>query len=147
MAAMSDYLEAQLINHILRSGSFSKPSSLAVALLTTAAVDSDTGQFSIGSGVEVVNDFAYSRQTLTLSNAAWKDPEIALISETKNLLDISFSAALGGSWGTIVGIAICDSATYDSGNLILHGILNDPVTINNGDSFKISSNDLILSLD
>ena len=32
MAAFSDYLEAQLLNHIFRADSFQKPSNVSVAL-------------------------------------------------------------------------------------------------------------------
>lgn len=147
MVAMSNYLEAQLLDHILRNNTFAKPTSLAIALLTTAAVDSDTGQFTSGTGVEVVDDFAYARQSITLSDAAWKDPTIATIGLTQNLVDITWPASLGGTWGTIVAVAICDSATYDSGNVLLHGAMNDPTTINNGDTFKISSNDFNINFD
>lgn len=43
MAALSDYLESQLLNHIFRSGSFSKPSSIAIALTSGVPIDSSTG--------------------------------------------------------------------------------------------------------
>ena len=43
MAAMSDYLEVELIKHIFRTGSMTKPTVLAVALCTAATSDSQTG--------------------------------------------------------------------------------------------------------
>ena len=51
MAEMSDYLEDELVEHIFRTASFTKPTVLAIALLTTAADDDDTGQFSTSTGV------------------------------------------------------------------------------------------------
>ena len=110
-------------------------------------VDSDTGQFTVGTGVEVANTFGYARQAITISDAAWKDPSIVVQGLTQNLVDITWPVSLGGVWGTIVAVAIVDSTTYDAGNMLLHGILNDPVTINNGDTFKISSNDLNITFD
>jgi hypothetical protein len=147
MAAMSDYLEQLVINHILRTNTFAKPTSLAIALLTTAAVDSDTGKFTAGTGIEVANTFEYARQSITLSDAAWKDPSTATQGLTQNLVDITWPVALGGTWGTVVAVAIVDSDIYDAGNMLLHGLLNDPVTINNGDTFKISLNDLNITFD
>ena len=43
MASMSDYLESGVINHIFRNDTFSKPSNISVALLSSLADDSDTG--------------------------------------------------------------------------------------------------------
>jgi hypothetical protein len=43
MAAISDYLEAKILNHIFRSEEFVKPSSIAIALTSSVALDSNTG--------------------------------------------------------------------------------------------------------
>lgn len=43
MAALSDYLESALLNHIFRGNSFVKPSSVAIALTSGVPLDSDTG--------------------------------------------------------------------------------------------------------
>ena len=43
MAAFSDYLEAQLLNHIFRATSYTKPSNVSVALTGEVAKDNDTG--------------------------------------------------------------------------------------------------------
>ncbi len=43
MAAFSDYLEAQLLNHIFRADSFQKPSNVSVALTGDVAREGDTG--------------------------------------------------------------------------------------------------------
>lgn len=43
MAAFSDYLEAQLLNHIFRADSFQKPSNVSVALTGSVANESDDG--------------------------------------------------------------------------------------------------------
>ena len=41
MSAMSNYLEDQLVKHLFRTGSFTKPTVIAVALCTSAPTDSD----------------------------------------------------------------------------------------------------------
>ena len=61
MSGLSNYLEDELIKHLFRTGSFTKPTVLGFCCLTTAAVDADTGQFSTGTGVEVTDANAYAR--------------------------------------------------------------------------------------
>ena len=43
MAALSDYLESQLLNHLFRSGTLDKPTKIAIALTSGVPLDSDTG--------------------------------------------------------------------------------------------------------
>lgn len=43
MAALSDYLESALLNHLFRSANLPKPSSVAVALTSAVPKDSDNG--------------------------------------------------------------------------------------------------------
>lgn len=44
MAALSDYLESGLLNHIFRGQEFPKPSSIAIALTSDVPLESDTGE-------------------------------------------------------------------------------------------------------
>jgi hypothetical protein len=43
MAALSDYLESQLLNHLFRDESFPKPTTIALALTSKVPLDSDDG--------------------------------------------------------------------------------------------------------
>ena len=43
MAALSDYLESGLLNHLFRGSSFSKPTTIALALTSGVPSDNDTG--------------------------------------------------------------------------------------------------------
>lgn len=80
MAALSDYLESALLNHIFRNVSFPKPSSIAIALTSGVPVDSSTG-FNIPelpSGVQKGANFVttnYKRLNLgnpsTSGNSVW----------------------------------------------------------------------------
>jgi hypothetical protein len=138
MANFSDYLEDQLLTHIFRTSSYTKPTTLAIALLTSAATDSDTG----ASITEVSNANAYARQTLNPLDANW-----TLTSGTSdNASAITFPQATG-NWGTIVGVAIVDSATYGAGNMLFHGTLAENKTVNNGDTFSFDIGDLNITLD
>jgi hypothetical protein len=59
MAALSDYLESQLLNHIFRSGVFAKPSEISIALTSGVCLDSDNGSNipELPSGVSRGNNF------------------------------------------------------------------------------------------
>ena len=62
-----------------------------------------------------------------------------------NSSTITFSAASGGSWGSITHIGIFDAVS--SGNLLAHGALLASKTIGDGDTFSISSNNLTITID
>jgi len=143
---MSDYLEEELLTHIFRTSSFTKPTVLSIALLTTGAAETDDGQFTTGTGVEVPNSNSYARQTLNPLDANWSDPSAGTQGETDNLSEIAFPQA-SGSWGTIVAIAICDSATYDAGNMLLYGTLTASKAVGSGDTFKFAIGDLNIAFD
>src|SRR5579883_3286907 len=64
---MSDFLETSLINHVFRTSSYSKPSTLALALLTSAPTDSSTGS----TIVEVTNAGSYARVALNPLDTNW----------------------------------------------------------------------------
>lgn len=138
MAILSNYLSAKIINHIFRTESFNKPSVLAIALCTSAIVDSDTGNLA-GKEVAGVN---YSRQVLNPSDTNW-----SLINnrQTKNLLDISFPVA-GSNWGTITHIAILDNVSPNSGNLLFYGELEVPQTINTDDQAVLRTNGITFNI-
>jgi len=80
MAALSDYLESGLLNHIFRGQEFPKPSSIAIALTSGVPLDSDTGETipELPSGIQKGNLFVstnYSRVDLgnpeNSGNAFW----------------------------------------------------------------------------
>lgn len=139
MSAMSDFLEAALLNHVFRTSAFAQPTTLAVALLTTLAVDADDGQFTTGAGVEVPNSGAYARQDIGSLDANWTAPGAGGLID--NVAEIAFPQATA-NWGTVVGIALVDSTTFDAGNMLFHGALATSKVVNNGDTFKIAIGDL-----
>jgi hypothetical protein len=140
MASASDYLEGELLNHIFRTSSFTKPTTLAIALCTAATSDSDDGS----TITEVSNANGYARQTLNPLDANWTDASGG-DGQTDNASAITFGPASGGNWGTITHVAIIDNSTYGSGNLLIHGALDSSVTINDGDSFSFAIGNLVIT--
>lgn len=73
MAALSDYLESALLNHIFRGSTFPKPSSIAIALTNGVPLDSQTGSTlpEVPSGVSKGSNFVTTNyKRLNLSNPA-----------------------------------------------------------------------------
>lgn len=73
MAALSDYLESALLNHLFRGTSFTKPSSIAIALTSGVPLDSSTGSNlpELPSGVtKGMNFVSTNYKRLNLGNPA-----------------------------------------------------------------------------
>lgn len=140
----SNYLEEQVLNHVFRTDTFSKPSTIALALLTTGPADTDTGTFTSGTGVEVTNANNYARVSLTQADASWTDPDG--VGQVANVSDISFNVTTG-SWGTVTSVAIVTSATYDAGEVLFYGNLDTPATFLIGNQPYFSSGNIVITAD
>ena len=130
MASLSDYLEVELRKHIFRTGSFTKPTVLAVALFTGAPSDS-------GGGTEVTGG-SYARVDVPPLDANWVGSS-STSGVTSNVNAITFTTATA-DWGTITHVGIFDATS--SGNLLFHGALTASKTVTNGDTFSFAANAL-----
>ena len=131
--AMSNYLEAKLINHVLRNTAFTTPdTSVYVGLIQF--YESDT--LEAGTLTQEVSGGSYARQQHT----AWDDPSGAGV--TENTGTITFPTATA-DWGLVSGVIIADQAT--AGNVLLHGPLTTPRDVVTGDVFKFNDGDLDIS--
>lgn len=130
--ALSDYLENKLIDHIFRGRSYTAPSQVWIGLFTSAPNDA-------GGGTEVSGG-SYARATPGVnSDTAWKATQGGTPSaassgtggQTANPSAITFPAP-SANWGSITHFAIFDAAS--GGNMLSHGALTTPKTVNNGDA-------------
>ena len=137
MSEMSDWLEDEVIKHIFRTGSFTKPTVLAFCLLTTNADDDDTGVFTSSTGVEVPNSNAYARQDEPPLDANWTATSGG-DGQTDNASAITYPQATG-NWGTITGMAITDSATHNAGNLLFHSAVDTSKAVNTDDTAEFAA--------
>lgn len=120
MAALSDYTEQNLLNHILRGVALSAPGAdNHFALFTAAPADA-------GGGTEVTGG-SYARKNITRAVGAF---DAASARATQNTGAITF-ATPSANWGTITHWGMFDAAT--GGNLLAHGALTTAKTVNNGD--------------
>lgn len=132
MSQMSDWLEGQIRAHIFRTATYTKPTVDAIALATVTTTDAMTG----ATITEVPNSNSYARQNVAPLDANWSAAS-STDGITSNVAAIVFPTATG-SWGTILGIAICDSATWGAGNNVIHGSLTASKTVGNGDIFQFA---------
>ena len=136
MTDFSDYLENELLDHILKGLTFTAPATVALALFTTATSDA-------GGGTEVTNANAYAR--LEVEGATGRTFSAASGGTTDNDQDWDFATATG-SWGTVSHMAIVDSTTHGGGNFLFHGALTASKAVDNGDTARFSAGDLDVTL-
>jgi hypothetical protein len=130
MSAMSDYLENQLVDFLLRNQTFTPPANLHFALFTAAPSDS-------GGGTEVTGG-SYARVSVarSLANFAGTQGAGTTVASsgtggaTSNNNSITFAAPTA-NWGSITHVGVFDAST--GGNLLFHGALTTAKTVNNGD--------------
>lgn len=119
-AQASDYLETQILTHLFRTGSWTKPAALWVALFTAAPSDAGGGTEVSGGG--------YARVNLPPLDANWAAPT-AGNGLTSNLVAITFPAPTA-NWGTVTHFGIFDASS--AGNLLIWDALTASQVINTG---------------
>ena len=120
MAALSNFAENEMLDHMLGTGAYTAPSNVFLSLWTSDPTDA-------GSGTELSGS-SYARQDINFSASS----SGAAVSSGV----VTFPTATG-SWGTITHIGIHDAAS--SGNLLFHGALTASKAIANGDVFQVAS--------
>ncbi len=123
MSAMSDYLENEILDHILGTGAYTRPSPVYVGLSTGSFNDDNSGTELSGSG--------YARQSIAFNAASSGTAD--------NSGAVDFPAATG-SWGTVGHFGLFDAST--SGNLLIHGALTASKTVATGDILRIAAGDM-----
>jgi hypothetical protein len=123
---LTNYLENKLIDHFLGTTSYTMPADVYVALFTVSPGEA-------GGGTEVTGG-SYARQIATFTAAS--------SGATSNDSNIDFT---GMPAATTVAIGIFDALT--SGNMLLYGTLTTNKTTDAGDTLRIATGDLDISID
>lgn len=132
MSEASDYVENQILNCYLNQTNITAPTAIYVGLHTANPTDAGTGTEVSGNG--------YARVAITDKFGTASGTGGSLSSNA----DITGFTASGGNWGTVSHIGIWDAST--SGNLLFHTALDSSATVNDGDSFQISSGNLTVTV-
>lgn len=119
----TDYLEANLINHVLRAIAFPVPTTIYLALFTTAPTDA-------GGGVEVSGG-SYARQVVTFVAPTG--------GTTSNSASVLFPTATA-NWGTVTSFALMDALV--GGNMLYYANLNAPRTVQLNDTLTFPTGQL-----
>lgn len=129
--ALSDYLENKLVDHVFRGQAYTAPTTIYVALFTSACSDSAAGTEVSGGN--------YARPGIVSSLANWAGTQAAASTTassgtggtTSNNGVVTF-ATPSASWGTVTHTGLMDAVT--AGNLLVCTALTTSKTINSGDT-------------
>ena len=131
--SISNYLEAKILDHVLRNTAYTPASTIYLALHTT-----DPGED--GSGAEVTGGSGpYSRKAITFAAAVSPAGTISM-SAVAHPSGIDFSGMPGC---TVTHVALWDASS--SGNCLWSGALTSSRTVTAGDTLRITS--LTVTLD
>lgn len=136
MSALSDYLEAALLNEIFNNTNLAPPTTY-VALFTSDPTDAGSGTEVSGGSYARVQVNPNGGSSPTWDSAAVDAPGY----KVANTHDITFPAATA-AWGTVTHFGIFDAAS--GGNLLYHGALDTSKAVGSGDTFKFAAGDLVL---
>ena len=126
--SFSNFLELEILDHVFRNSAYTAPSTIYVALFTSAPNDA-------GGGTEVSGN-GYARQSMAFSAAS--SGSIA------NSGSVEFPTATGDQ-GTIVAMGLFDASSR--GNLLAYGSLTANKTVSSGDVFRFNASSVTISLD
>lgn len=133
MGSKSNFLELELLDHVLGNAAYSAPATVHIALFT--ATPSDTG-----GGTEVTGG-SYARAAVTNNATNWP---AAAAGAKANGTEIAFTEATA-SWGTVVAFGIFDAAT--SGNLLYWGDVTPNKAVASGDIARFKVGDIDITED
>jgi len=123
MSAMSDYLENEILDHILRNAAYTPASTVYIGLSTGSFNDDNSGTELSGNG--------YTRKAIAFDAASG--------GATDNTSAVDFDAATG-SWGSVSHFGLFDASS--SGNLLIHGAFSAAKTVASGDILRIAAGEL-----
>jgi len=155
MSAASNYLENELLDHVLGKGAkdYTPSTVLYIALFSgtaatvLAALESGTASTGAGNWGEyeiLAAGSSYARTSVAFADASG--------GSAANSANVTFPTASGdydntaGSGSTVTCIAVVDGNSIGSGNVLFYGELDNSKEILNGDTFQISTSNLTISL-
>jgi hypothetical protein len=153
MSAASNFLEAKLLDHVLKFGNgsvtvgtgsgYAPPATLYLALFVNtsgnAATNLEAG--TLTDEVATAGTTAYARQTIAFDAATGTSP-----CYSANTSTITFPTCTNVAWGTITHVAIMDGATRGAGTVLFFGQVTTSKTIDVGDTFQVSAGNLTVAL-
>ena len=129
----SNFLENELLDHVLGNVAYTAPATVYIALYTVAPTDA-------GGGTEVTGG-AYARKDVANNATNWP---AASAGAKSNGVAITFVQATA-NWGTVVAFGIFDAVT--GGNMLYWADLTVNKAVNNGDTASFAVGDIDVTED
>lgn len=129
----SDFLENEILDHVLGNAAYTAPGTVYIALFTVAPTDS-------GGGTECTGG-SYARVTVTNNATNWPAASGGAKSNGTEIVFVEATA----SWGTVLAFGIFDAIT--AGNLLYWATLTVNKAIDTGDTAKFAVGDLDVTED
>ena len=125
-AQTSDHLYQKTLDELLKATPFTKPTTIYLALFTTAPNLDGTG------GTEVsTSGTAYGRIAIPVASGSWSGPAGSNL-EYSNAAELSFNVPTA-NWGTIVGSGLYDSDIGGTNELLWKATLSPSKQVLLGD--------------
>lgn len=129
----TDYLETATLNHIFRTDTFTKPTSVWIAL-HSAAPDED------GSPTNELSGSGYARVEVPCLDANWNAPaDDGGPMKVTNVAAVTFPAA-SADWTAATHFSACDASS--AGNVLISGALDVSKTVLNGETARFPAGSL-----
>ena len=133
MGSKANYLENQILDHVLRGETYTAPSTVYSALFTVIPSDSS-------GGTEVTQaSSGYTRVATTFTTAG-----ATVTGQAVNSGAVNFATVAGGATLTIVGWGLMDAAT--SGNLLYWATVTS-TTLEVGDQATFPAGNIVVTED
>lgn len=126
MSQASNYLENKIVDHVLGTATFTKPTNVYLALFLSDPTDAASGTEVTGGG--------YVRQVITFNAASGGSASSAAL--------VTFTAS-GSDFGTVTHWAVYDAST--SGNMLCYGALDSTRIIASGESLGFPIGSIIVT--
>ena len=138
-AAMSNYAQNALIDHIFRGIGYTPPTTLCVALTTATPTAANTG-----ATIAEASYTGYARGQLNPSVANWlgtggnnTGPSAGITGTTSNGVQVVLGTPPGSGPIVVTSFVILDSCTIGAGNVLFWGVLNSAKTISVGNAAPV----------
>lgn len=130
----SNYLENKILDHVLGGADYDRPTTVHLALSTSAYTDSATG-----SSMSEVSGGGYARVAVTNDTTNWPNSSGG---QKENGEVFTFPTATG-NWGTVQSFYIVDSSS--GGNVLYGADLTVSRTIASGDTASFAVNSIVIT--
>lgn len=135
MGSKTNYLENQILDHILRAETFTAPAAVYSALFTVIP-DDTTG------GTEVTQaSSGYTRVVTTFTTAG-----ATATGQAVNQSAVNFTTVAAGATITIVGWGLMDTVTFGAGNMLYWSTVTS-TALNVGDQATFPVGNIVITED